>query len=147
METLPATHIRGKCSVTLLNETESLLSYLNKDVSSMRISNSNASNAKLRLEGEVVGDTIQNFCIVSFISILLIGRVIIICEQKINQKTDFFFLSAILACSGNDEPKIGLLLLLSGVRSNAEDPAGRSRRNSCRQPLSNRCHTVVEGAQ
>jgi len=32
VETLPATHIRGKCSVTLLNETESLLSYLNKDV-------------------------------------------------------------------------------------------------------------------
>ncbi|XP_037294050.1 metastasis-associated protein MTA3 [Manduca sexta] len=31
METLPATHIRGKCTVTLLNETESLLSYLNKD--------------------------------------------------------------------------------------------------------------------
>lgn len=31
VETLPATHIRGKCSVTLLNETESLLSYLNKD--------------------------------------------------------------------------------------------------------------------
>lgn len=40
VETLPATHIRGKCSVTLLNETESLLSYLNKDVSSMKISNS-----------------------------------------------------------------------------------------------------------
>lgn len=35
VETLPATHIRGKCSVTLLNETESLLSYLNKDVSYM----------------------------------------------------------------------------------------------------------------
>lgn len=35
VETLPATHIRGKCSVTLLNETESILSYLNKDVSSM----------------------------------------------------------------------------------------------------------------
>lgn len=35
VETLPATHIRGKCSVTLLNETESMLSYLNKDVSSM----------------------------------------------------------------------------------------------------------------
>lgn len=34
VETLPATHIRGKCSVTLLNETESILSYLNKDVSS-----------------------------------------------------------------------------------------------------------------
>lgn len=34
IETLPATHIRGKCSVTLLNEEESLLSYLNKDVSS-----------------------------------------------------------------------------------------------------------------
>lgn len=34
VETLPATHIRGKCSVTLLNEVESLLSYLNKDVSS-----------------------------------------------------------------------------------------------------------------
>ncbi|KAG1678102.1 Metastasis-associated protein MTA3 [Nymphon striatum] len=32
IETLPATHIRGKCTVTLLNETESLLSYLNKDV-------------------------------------------------------------------------------------------------------------------
>ncbi|OXA59815.1 metastasis-associated protein MTA3 [Folsomia candida] len=31
IETLPATQIRGKCSVTLLNETESLLSYLNKD--------------------------------------------------------------------------------------------------------------------
>lgn len=31
VETLPATHIRGKCSVTLLNETESLSSYLNKD--------------------------------------------------------------------------------------------------------------------
>ncbi|KAK3932477.1 Metastasis-associated protein MTA1 [Frankliniella fusca] len=31
VETIPATHIRGKCSVTLLNETESLLSYLNKD--------------------------------------------------------------------------------------------------------------------
>ncbi|CRK94885.1 CLUMA_CG008377, isoform A [Clunio marinus] len=31
VETLPATHIRGKCSVTLLNEEESLLSYLNKD--------------------------------------------------------------------------------------------------------------------
>ncbi|XP_063221938.1 metastasis-associated protein MTA3 [Bacillus rossius redtenbacheri] len=31
VETLPATHIRGKCSVTLLNETESFLSYLNKD--------------------------------------------------------------------------------------------------------------------
>lgn len=41
VETLPATHIRGKCSVTLLNETESMLSYLNKDVSSMKISNSN----------------------------------------------------------------------------------------------------------
>lgn len=36
VETLPATHIRGKCSVTLLNETESMLSYLNKDVSSMK---------------------------------------------------------------------------------------------------------------
>lgn len=35
-DTLPATHIRGKCSVTLLNETESMLSYLNKDVSSMK---------------------------------------------------------------------------------------------------------------
>ncbi|RZF33886.1 hypothetical protein LSTR_LSTR009910 [Laodelphax striatellus] len=31
VETLPATHIRGKCSVTLLNETEWRLSYLNKD--------------------------------------------------------------------------------------------------------------------
>lgn len=28
---MPATHIRGKCCVTLLNETESLLSYLNKE--------------------------------------------------------------------------------------------------------------------
>nr|QVX32612.1 MTA1/2/3 [Platynereis dumerilii] len=31
VETLPATHIRGKCTVTLLNETESLLSYYNKE--------------------------------------------------------------------------------------------------------------------
>ncbi|XP_058117712.1 metastasis-associated protein MTA1 [Anopheles ziemanni] len=31
VETLPATQIRGRCSVTLLNEEESLLSYLNKD--------------------------------------------------------------------------------------------------------------------
>ncbi|XP_050404231.1 metastasis-associated protein MTA3 isoform X1 [Patella vulgata] len=31
VETLPATHIRGKCVVTLLNETEALTSYLNKD--------------------------------------------------------------------------------------------------------------------
>ncbi|XP_071518147.1 metastasis-associated protein MTA3 isoform X13 [Panulirus ornatus] len=31
IETLPATHIRGKCTVTLLNETELLLAYLNKD--------------------------------------------------------------------------------------------------------------------
>ncbi|KAL7296490.1 hypothetical protein TKK_0009931 [Trichogramma kaykai] len=31
VETMPATHIRGKCCVTLLNETESFLSYLNKD--------------------------------------------------------------------------------------------------------------------
>lgn len=33
VETIPAMHIRGRCSVTLLNETESLQSYLNKDVS------------------------------------------------------------------------------------------------------------------
>ncbi|XP_076442316.1 metastasis-associated protein MTA3-like isoform X3 [Babylonia areolata] len=31
VETLPATHIRGKCVVTLLNETENLMSYLNKE--------------------------------------------------------------------------------------------------------------------
>jgi len=31
IETLAATHIRGKCRVTLLNETEALLSYLNKE--------------------------------------------------------------------------------------------------------------------
>ncbi|XP_063604043.1 metastasis-associated protein MTA3-like isoform X6 [Penaeus indicus] len=31
IETLPATHIRGKCTVTLLNETELLLAYLNKE--------------------------------------------------------------------------------------------------------------------
>jgi metastasis-associated protein MTA len=31
VETLPATHIRGKCSVTLLNETESLMAYLNRE--------------------------------------------------------------------------------------------------------------------
>ncbi|XP_058790957.1 metastasis-associated protein MTA3 isoform X2 [Phymastichus coffea] len=31
VETMPATHIRGKCCVTLLNETESLLTYLNKE--------------------------------------------------------------------------------------------------------------------
>ena len=33
VETMPATHIRGKCVVTLLNETELLTSYLNKEVS------------------------------------------------------------------------------------------------------------------
>lgn len=31
VETLPATHIRGKCSVTLLNETESMTSYLDRE--------------------------------------------------------------------------------------------------------------------
>lgn len=31
VETLPATHIRGKCNVSLLNELESLTSYLNKE--------------------------------------------------------------------------------------------------------------------
>ncbi|KAL4238896.1 Metastasis-associated protein mta1 [Mactra antiquata] len=31
VETLPATHIRGKCTVTLLNETESLTSYLDRE--------------------------------------------------------------------------------------------------------------------
>ncbi|CAL7949605.1 unnamed protein product [Xylocopa violacea] len=31
VETMSVTHIRGKCCVTLLNETESLLSYLNKE--------------------------------------------------------------------------------------------------------------------
>ncbi|KAK2495682.1 hypothetical protein MC885_014536 [Smutsia gigantea] len=31
LESLPATHIRGKCSVTLLNETESLRSYLERE--------------------------------------------------------------------------------------------------------------------
>jgi BAH domain len=35
VETLSATHIRGKCCVTLLNEEESMLSYLNKDVSAI----------------------------------------------------------------------------------------------------------------
>ncbi|XP_066519475.1 metastasis-associated protein MTA3 isoform X1 [Hoplias malabaricus] len=30
-ESLPATHIRGKCSVALLNETESVLSYLDRE--------------------------------------------------------------------------------------------------------------------
>lgn len=33
VETLAATHIRGKCTVTLYNETESLDSYLEKEVS------------------------------------------------------------------------------------------------------------------
>ncbi|MGH0151909.1 UNVERIFIED_CONTAM: hypothetical protein FKN15_020716 [Acipenser sinensis] len=31
LESLPATHIRGKCSVTLLNETEALFSYLDTE--------------------------------------------------------------------------------------------------------------------
>ncbi|XP_078001322.1 LOW QUALITY PROTEIN: metastasis-associated protein MTA3-like [Glandiceps talaboti] len=31
LDTLPATHIRGKCTVTLLNETEALQSYLSKE--------------------------------------------------------------------------------------------------------------------
>lgn len=33
VETLAATHIRGKCTVTLYNETESLDSYLEREVS------------------------------------------------------------------------------------------------------------------
>lgn len=33
VEILPATNIRGKCSVTLLNETESFSSYIDKEVS------------------------------------------------------------------------------------------------------------------
>ena len=37
VETLLATHIRGKCSVTLLNETELLTSYLDKDVSKYKL--------------------------------------------------------------------------------------------------------------
>ena len=32
VETLPATHIRGKCSVTLLADAESPMSYLSKEV-------------------------------------------------------------------------------------------------------------------
>ena len=32
VEILPATNIRGKCSVTLLNETESFASYVEKEV-------------------------------------------------------------------------------------------------------------------
>lgn len=32
VETLPATHIRGKCSITLLNETEQLSSYIRQEV-------------------------------------------------------------------------------------------------------------------
>jgi metastasis-associated protein MTA len=32
VEILPATNIRGKCSVTLLNETESFSSYIDKEV-------------------------------------------------------------------------------------------------------------------
>ena len=36
VETLPATHIRGKCNITLLNETELYSSYLSKDVRVLR---------------------------------------------------------------------------------------------------------------
>lgn len=37
VETLAATHIRGKCTVTLYNETESLDSYLEREVSAIPI--------------------------------------------------------------------------------------------------------------
>ena len=37
VETVPATHIRGKCSVTLLNETESPHAYLHREVSHLWI--------------------------------------------------------------------------------------------------------------
>ena len=37
VEILPATNIRGKCSVTLLNETESFSSYIDKEVLSILI--------------------------------------------------------------------------------------------------------------
>lgn len=36
-ETLLATNIRGKCSVTLYNETEAFVTYLNAEVSSFRM--------------------------------------------------------------------------------------------------------------
>jgi hypothetical protein len=37
VETLAATHIRGKCTVTLYNETESLDSYLEREVSAKNV--------------------------------------------------------------------------------------------------------------
>lgn len=59
VETLPATHIRGKCTVTLLNETESLLSYLNKDVSMYR--KQARAHSHRQSHGRLLG-TVLEFC-------------------------------------------------------------------------------------
>jgi metastasis-associated protein MTA len=66
VETLPATHIRGKCSVTLLNEEESLLSYLNKDVSSCTVDRTPSSifiNSNFFLHFQLLQDTFF-YCLV-----------------------------------------------------------------------------------
>ena len=47
VEILPATNIRGKCSVTLLNETESFSSYIDKEVLSILIIIKHVSNHKV----------------------------------------------------------------------------------------------------
>jgi hypothetical protein len=47
VEILPATNIRGKCSVTLLNETESFSSYIDKEVLSIFIIIKHVSNHKV----------------------------------------------------------------------------------------------------
>lgn len=62
VETLPATQIRAKCSVTLLNEEESLLSYLNKDVSSCKGSTSKANRRSFPTDGPWPWDVIDSSC-------------------------------------------------------------------------------------
>ncbi|KAH0618182.1 hypothetical protein JD844_017176 [Phrynosoma platyrhinos] len=55
LESLPATHIRGKCSVTLLNETESLKSYLERESSlaSMSVGGEDDGRDQSKLETKV----------------------------------------------------------------------------------------------
>jgi hypothetical protein len=73
VETLPATHIRGKCSVTLLNETESLLSYLNKDVSFIFCYSTCRCSLKLESLAPFISKT-QSLCFdISLITVLALG--------------------------------------------------------------------------
>ena len=58
IETLLATNIRGKCLVTLHNETEAFLSYLNAEVCREKISNRKLINLFPRISSSINSSTI-----------------------------------------------------------------------------------------